>query len=81
MEEPKKINLYRTKDQWNAILLYATGQVLDDVEWNENTCYFIYEQANVCKKIIQDNLKGKVQVNAKSVQDAMATIKGIIYSH
>lgn len=74
-------NLFKTKDSEHASILYAAKQVLDSSIWENGTCFFVFEnQEAKCEQIIADYYKDKIIISAKSLMEAIRTIKSIIYS-
>lgn len=80
MSQKIQQNLYKTKDSEHASILYAVKQVLDSSCWENGTCFFIYEDKDKCEQIIGDYYKDKIIISAKSLMEAIRTIKSIIYS-
>ena len=81
MEKTKQYqNLYKTRDSEHASVLYATKQVLDSSYWENGACFFIFENRDKSEQIIADYYKDKIMVSAKSLMEAIRTIKSIIYS-
>lgn len=77
-EELQYKNLYTTKDFDLASILYASKQVLDSSYWERQTCFFVFEDEEVCKKVITDYFKDKLILSPKSLVDAQKTIKSIL---
>lgn len=74
----KTIPIYRTKDYSYASILLATSHHLIDREWENNICYFVFENKDDCDKTIIDYLNGKIMINAKELWEAIRTIKDIL---
>lgn len=76
----KSAENFKTKDQTIASLLYATGQTLNSSFWENGVCFFVYEDKTQCEQIIVNYYKGQIILSAKTIFDAIKTVKGIIYS-
>jgi hypothetical protein len=72
--------LYVTKDQQLASLIYATGHVLDSSYWENGSCYFVFENKKECDQLVSKYYNGLLKINAKSIFDALNTVRSIIYS-
>ena len=79
MQTTKLILFYFCKDFELASILYASGQVLDGTEWRESACYFRFEDSVRCSEIILAYDKNELKLNAKTLIEAIRTIKSIIY--
>lgn len=75
------VELYETRDQHLASLLYATGQILDSTYWENGACHFMFEDKGRCDDVVTDYYKGLVKIDAKAIFEALRTIKGIIYGN
>lgn len=71
--------LFETKDQFIASVLYASGQNFWTTEWRDSACYFQFENPEKCRQTVSDYYRGELKVDAKKLFDALQTIKGIIY--
>ena len=78
--KPHSKKLYETKDLFIASVLYASGLALSSSKWNDGKCYFYFENVSDCEKIVNDYYQNKLTLNAKTLLDAMQTIKGILRS-
>lgn len=76
----KKINLYKTKDQITAILLYASCQILDSNEWENGVCFFIFEDQEACEEVISKHYRGALNLSSKAFIEAFNTIKSILFT-
>jgi hypothetical protein len=74
------LDLYKTKDQFLAALLYGKGHTLEATEWNLGVCYFLFADKEKCQDRVSEYYKGRVKVDAKALFDALNTVKAIIYS-
>jgi hypothetical protein len=72
--------LYETKDLYLAAVLYATGIPLQSSEWIDGKCYFYFEKPLSCEVVISNYYKHELHMDAKTLLDALQTVKGIIYS-
>lgn len=73
-------NFYTTKDFELASILYASRQVLDSSYWENNTCFFVFENTEACEAIIADYFKDNLIMSAKSLMEAIKTIKSILFA-
>lgn len=72
-------NLYKTKDQYIASLLYALKQRIIDTVYENNVCYFLFDDEKTCENIVDEYFRNNLQINPKDLFDAYKTIKTIIY--
>lgn len=71
-------NPFKTKDSEIVAVLLATKQVLNTSHWENGVCYFIFQNKLECEKIISDYRNDKIVIGAKSLMEAIRTIKSII---
>lgn len=79
MQEKYISELFETKDQFIASILYACGQTFRSSGWRNSACYFKFENPEKCERIVSDYYMGDLKVDAKKLFDSLQTIKGIIY--
>lgn len=72
-------NLYKTKDQYLASLLYSLKQKLIYTEHKENICYFYFANNEVCEQFISNYFTNDLLINPREFVEAYKTIKTIIY--
>lgn len=71
---------YKSRDTEISSILYANKQTLESSYWENGACYFLFNDKEACEKIISDYFNDKIIISAKSVMEAIRTIKSIIYS-
>lgn len=74
-------NLYKTKDQYLASLLYSLKQKLIHTEYEDRVCYFFFADNEICEQIISDYFMNNLSINPKDLVDAHKTIKTIVYKN
>lgn len=72
-------NLYQTKDIFIASTLYAMGFKLQDTEWVNGECFFIFKNRDKCKKIVTEYYSDELNVSPRLLFYGFRTIKSIIY--
>lgn len=77
----KTINLYRTKDQLTAIVLYASGKKLDSYEWQNGVCSFIFEDSEACEKVMASHYQCALKLSSRGFTEAFSTIKSILFTN
>lgn len=80
MKTHKAIELHETKDLYLAAVLYASGCRLQSNEWTGGKCLFYFENPKQCEDVVNRYYKNELTMNAKTLLDALQTVKGIIYS-
>jgi hypothetical protein len=80
-EKIKIIPFYKTKDYKIASILYSKGLKLDNIERDNNCCYWVFCDELMCQKTIKAHYKGELLINSLSLIDAMNTIKGTIFQY
>lgn len=70
---------FKTKDFDHASILYACKQKLSESYWDNGSCFFEFENEEVCEKLISDYYRDELVLGAKSLMEAIKTIKGIIH--
>lgn len=73
-------NFYTTKDFELASVLYASKQVLDSSYWENGTCFFVFENSEACEVVISAYFRDKLVLSAKSLMEAIKTIKNILFA-
>jgi phosphoheptose isomerase len=71
-------NLFTTKNTEYASLLLSMNQTLESSYAKDGEYYFVFQNAIKCKKVVADLLNHRVIVDAKSLFEAIKTIKGMI---
>lgn len=78
--ESKIESQYATKDLAEAAMLLAKGQKLTGMRREGSTCWFEFADKGTCEELSNRFWFGEVLINAKTYFDAMATLKGRIFS-
>lgn len=78
MTEQNHQNLYQTKDSESAVILYSMKVVLNSTFWDKGSCYFVFQNRNLCEKVLSDYLNDKIVISAKLLMDSYKTIKSVI---
>lgn len=73
-------NLFYTTNTDYAALLLAMNQTLDSRYWEKGKYHFVFENAVKCNKVIKDYNQHRIIVGAKSLFEAIETVKGMIES-
>ena len=71
-------NLYYTDNHEHAAILLARKQVVESFYWAKGSAVVVFENEEECERILEGVLKGVVQVNPKSLIDALRIINNII---
>lgn len=77
---------YQTKDLYEAAFLYAKEIPLVNLEWNDNKCYFVFQDTvtsnkSLCKELsLRFWFGGDCLINAKSYYQAIQTLKNRIFA-
>ena len=75
------MNDYKTKDLYEAALLYADGAKLVDVEGEGKSCWFVFENRSECERISRLYWAGEAEVKAKAYSDALRTLKDRLFAN
>jgi len=79
-EKMKTMEIYKTRDLFEAAFLYGSHHDLIRVDQDEGErCWFVFDAE--CKSIALTYWQGRATVNAKDYSDAIRTLKDIIFSH
>lgn len=71
---------YKTKDLYEASLIYAKGQKFLGLESESKFFWFVFESKEECKRLANEYWQGSVAVNAKAYADALRTLKDRIFA-
>lgn len=71
-------NLFTTKNLEHASLLLSMGQTLESNYQEKGENFFVFQNAIKCKKVIKDYNNNRIIVDAKSLFEAIKTIKGML---
>lgn len=72
--------IYKTKDLYEAALIYAKGQKLLNLEGESEFYWFVFEDKKTCEKLANKYWQGSAIVNAKTFADAIRTLKDRIFA-
>lgn len=73
-------NTFKTKDLYEGAVLYAKGMKLLTTERVESKCWFVFSQAEECKKISDSYWRQELVLNGKALVDAIRTLKDRIFA-
>lgn len=73
-------SLYRTKDLYEASLLYAKRQKFLGLEKDGKFYWFLFENKSECEKFSTAYWAGEIKVNAKAFAVAIKTLKERIFA-
>ena len=73
-------NNFRTKDLYLSAFLCAKGLTLEQVERENNICWFVFGNDQRIKKLIKEYWSGTSLCNAKDYADAIRTLKDRIFN-
>lgn len=72
--------VYKTKDLYEAALLYTTDVHFLDVERENGTCFFKFEDYDRAVELSDLFWSKRMMVNAKRYADAIKTMKELVFS-
>ncbi len=72
-------NFYSTKDLYTASFLYAKGIKLNSTDKQGKICWFVFENKELCERLIQSYLAKTEMVVAKDFSDAVRTLKDLVF--
>lgn len=70
---------FKTKDLYFASVLYAEQVHLLGAKTEGAVCWFEFETPILCYEKYNDYISRNLMVNAKSFEEAIRTLKGIIF--
>lgn len=75
-------NLYKTKDLYEASVLYCLKEVkfLGLQLGESGQFWFIFESKENCERLAQEYWQRKLKVNAKDFTDAIRNLKDMIFA-
>lgn len=73
-------NLYKTKDLAEAAALVVKKTPLLDIERDQSTCWFVFENKKECERLSNLFFFGELLVNAREYYEVMARLKNRIFS-
>lgn len=72
--------LFKTKDSYLASVIYYFGFKLDSTEWQGDSLFFVFENAEEAEKIVKQYYAGELKVDPRILFDSYKIIKQIIFS-
>jgi len=73
-------NTFKTKDLAESSFLLAKGKIVDRIEREGKTCWFIFKDNLGCQKLVNDFWFNNPLIPAKSYYEAIQTLKNRIFS-
>lgn len=73
-------NKYLTKDLYLAALLCCKSKKFIGVNKSEQSYWFVFDNYELCNKIVSEFWLGNVDVNAKDFVEQIRTLKTFIFS-
>ena len=74
------MNDYHTKDMGEAAALLTRGCRMRDVQWKDDTAYFIFPDRPQCEAIAKEYFYSDLQVSARTYYDNLRMIKRKLYA-
>jgi hypothetical protein len=74
-------NLYRTKDLAEAATLLVCKQKFVKIERLEQTCWFVFTQAEKCRKIADKFFFDNLLVPARQYHETLGLLKNRIFTN
>jgi hypothetical protein len=71
---------YRTKDLAEAAALVTTKHKLIEITREGYTCWFIFENQKLCKKLSDQYFFGELLLNAREFHEVITRLKSRIFS-
>jgi len=71
---------FSTKDLSLASLLYAKNIPFVGIDRDGRTCWFLFENKELCETLQQQFFAKSVEVNAKDYADALRTLKNLVFA-
>lgn len=72
---------YRTKDLAEAAAMLVCKQKLTSIERQQQTCWFIFAQADKCRKISDKFFFGELLVDARQYHESLSLLKNRIFTY
>lgn len=79
--ENKYYELFETKDQIQATLLYSLSFKLDSRFQDGKSIFFVFEDRERCEKVIKEYYNNELTMNPRVFVDALQTIKHMIHNN
>lgn len=73
-------NEFRTKDLYEASVLYSLGKKVLRLEGSGNQYWFVFADSDSCKEFSDLYWRGEIEVNAKSLVNCIRDLKDRIFS-
>lgn len=71
--------LFESRDLAESSYLLASGIILESVEREGTTCWFVFQDKESCEKLVHQYRFGDSLVQAKEFYGAIQTLKGLIF--
>ncbi len=76
-----KINLYKTKDLWEAGALIVNNIDLISIEREGSICFFLFKDVETAKNKANEYYFGSLKVDAYKYQEAISRLKRQIFNN
>lgn len=73
-------NTFKTKDLAESSFLLAKGKLIERIEREGKTCWFIFSDSQECQELVNDFWFKNSLIPAKSYYEAIQTLKNRIFS-
>lgn len=74
------MNFYKTRDIGEAGILILKQQRLITIERQGDTCWFVFEDQNICKDLSNKYFFGNLLVNARDYKETLDRLKSRIFA-
>lgn len=71
---------FSTKDLYLAGLIYSKGVRFQGIRREGKTCWFLFEDKDLCERLQQQFFAKTVETNAKNYADALRTLKNLVFA-
>jgi len=75
MTKESNHNIFRTKDLNEATYLYVSNKKLLDIEKDNGFCWFIFEDNEGCRALLDTYWRNEALVSAKTFAEALKSLK------
>jgi hypothetical protein len=79
-EVTNDLDVYKTKDLYEASLLYCKKLEFKGMKRDAQVCWFKFGNKIECKRLSEDFWAKKARVDAKSYSEAVRSLKDMIFS-
>ena len=70
---------YLTRDIGEATALVATGLPMRDIQWKNDTAFFIFRDPKRCEDLAREYYFGNLTINARIFYETIRTVKRKLY--